>query len=305
MKKLLNNPFYISKEDRESTPLVELAHKYGVATCYYLNKKVVHISDETLFEILNVLGADLDNSSEDTLVKTIERCNKNKDSSNIKKVVNISNAHKQSDNIVIDLLDSTRLNGLDLIDIIKITLESGEQIVPKNIQLNDDTLELAFENELPIGYHKLVFSLPKHINQQFFSPVTFAKDKKEEEEIITNLIISPKSLPVPTKYITGIMSQMYSMRSHDSWGIGDFIDLKNFSHKCFYDQDLGFVLINPVHAGEPVAPITPSPYLPTSRRFINHIYIRPENAFGYDKLNDELKTEITNIKNTIIDENNN
>ena len=43
--------------------------------------------------------------------------------------------------------------------------------------------------------------------------------------------------------------------------------------------DLGadFVLINPLHAAEPSAPLTPSPYLPTTRRFINPIYIRPED----------------------------
>ncbi|MBU4336824.1 MAG: 4-alpha-glucanotransferase, partial [Actinobacteria bacterium] len=39
-----------------------------------------------------------------------------------------------------------------------------------------------------------------------------------------------------------------------------------------------FVLVNPLHAAEPVAPMTPSPYLPTTRRFVNPVYIRVEEV---------------------------
>jgi 4-alpha-glucanotransferase len=38
----------------------------------------------------------------------------------------------------------------------------------------------------------------------------------------------------------------------------------------------GFVLVNPVHAAAPTAPMEPSPYLPTSRRFVNPLYLRVE-----------------------------
>ncbi len=41
------------------------------------------------------------------------------------------------------------------------------------------------------------------------------------------------------------------------------------------------MLINPMHAAEPVPPLTPSPYLPISRRFINFSYIRPESMPEY------------------------
>ena len=43
------------------------------------------------------------------------------------------------------------------------------------------------------------------------------------------------------------------------------------------------MLVNPLHAAAPTAPMEPSPYLPTSRRFVNPIYLRveaiPEFAF--------------------------
>jgi 4-alpha-glucanotransferase len=46
------------------------------------------------------------------------------------------------------------------------------------------------------------------------------------------------------------------------------------------------MLINPLHAAEPVPPLTPSPYLPISRRFINFTYIRPEDIPEYYALDD-------------------
>ena len=42
-----------------------------------------------------------------------------------------------------------------------------------------------------------------------------------------------------------------------------------------------YVLVNPLHAAEPVPPIEPSPYLPTSRRFANPLYLRVERIPEY------------------------
>ena len=38
------------------------------------------------------------------------------------------------------------------------------------------------------------------------------------------------------------------------------------------------MLVNPLHAAEPIAPMEPSPYLPTTRRFGNPLYVRPERV---------------------------
>ena len=46
----------------------------------------------------------------------------------------------------------------------------------------------------------------------------------------------------------------------------------------------GFVLINPLHAAEPAAPMEPSPYLPTTRRFQNPLYLRVERIPEYADL---------------------
>jgi 4-alpha-glucanotransferase len=43
----------------------------------------------------------------------------------------------------------------------------------------------------------------------------------------------------------------------------------------------GFVLINPLHAAEPLPPVSPSPYLPMSRQFISPLYLRVEDVGEY------------------------
>ena len=41
------------------------------------------------------------------------------------------------------------------------------------------------------------------------------------------------------------------------------------------------MLVNPLHASEPVPPIQPSPYLPSSRRFANPLSLRLERIPEY------------------------
>ena len=54
----------------------------------------------------------------------------------------------------------------------------------------------------------------------------------------------------------------------------DLAELASWSARV---QGAGFVLVNPLHAAEPIPPTEVSPYLPTSRRFTNPIYLRVED----------------------------
>src|SRR5439155_21652336 len=74
-----------------------------------------------------------------------------------------------------------------------------------------------------------------------------------------------------------------SARSQRSWGIGDLTDLAALAVWSASRHGAGFVLVNPLHAAAPVRPMEPSPYLPTSRRFVNPLYLRVEaiDEFAY------------------------
>jgi 4-alpha-glucanotransferase len=91
----------------------------------------------------------------------------------------------------------------------------------------------------------------------------------------------------------GLMVQIYAGRSRRSWGIGDFLDLAELSWVAGHERGADFVLTNPVHAAEAVPPLTPSPYLPSARAFINPLYIRPEAieefAYAHDDVRDTVR----------------
>jgi 4-alpha-glucanotransferase len=95
------------------------------------------------------------------------------------------------------------------------------------------------------------------------------------------LVVTPARLELPAALTErrrwGLMTQLYSVRSCRSWGLGDFADLGELAAWAGRDLGADFVLVNPLHAAEPVGRMEPSPYLPTTRRFVNPIYIRVED----------------------------
>ncbi len=82
----------------------------------------------------------------------------------------------------------------------------------------------------------------------------------------------------------GFAVQLYSLRSRQSWGHGDLGDLADLAAWSASDLGAGFILINPLHAGEPLPPLSQSPYLPMSRRFTSPLYLRIEDIPEYAKL---------------------
>lgn len=95
------------------------------------------------------------------------------------------------------------------------------------------------------------------------------------------VVITPNRLTVSAEVRKtrpwGLTTQIYSVRSEQSWGLGDFADLADLCALGKMRGGADFVLVNPLHAGEPVTPLEPSPYLPTSRRFVSPLYIRVED----------------------------
>lgn len=95
------------------------------------------------------------------------------------------------------------------------------------------------------------------------------------------LVVTPQKLDLPKEVrerpAWGFMTQLYSVRSRESWGLGDLADLAELADWSARRHGAGFILVNPIHAAQPIAPMEPSPYLPTSRRFLNPIYLRVED----------------------------
>ncbi len=117
--------------------------------------------------------------------------------------------------------------------------------------------------ELPVGYHTVRAEHPGG-------------------EGTCLLVVTPASLELPAtlrdRQSWGFMTQLYALRSRQSWGLGDLADLGDLAAWSAAEHQADFVLVNPLHAAEPVAPMEPSPYRPASRRFANPIYLRVEDV---------------------------
>ena len=251
-----------------SPALTELARASGVATEYWdWEGNQVIVGAQTISAVLQALGVD---TSDDAAVN--------------RSLAHVSDrGWRQSlPPIVVCRQGSTRWVPLHLPDggqaQVWTVLEDGSRrdvrqvdnyISPRIID-GELTGEATFEvpGDLPLGWHML----NAQIGEQTFSSM---------------LVVSPAALVLPPalehRRAWGLLSQMYSVRSRQSWGLGDLADLADMMAWAATDLGADFVLVNPLHAAEPVAPMEPSPYLPTSRRFVNPIYIRVEDIpeMGY------------------------
>lgn len=91
------------------------------------------------------------------------------------------------------------------------------------------------------------------------------------------LIISPPGCYEPAALgaglrLWGVAVQLYSVRSRDNWGIGDFADLEAMV-RGFAAHGAGFIGLNPLHALASADPDQASPYGASDRRFLNVLYL--------------------------------
>jgi 4-alpha-glucanotransferase len=98
--------------------------------------------------------------------------------------------------------------------------------------------------------------------------------------------------PFPARRSWGFAAQLYSVRSRASWGHGDLHDLSDLAAWSGRDLGADFVLVNPLHAAEPQPPVSPSPYLPMSRRQISPLYLRIEDIPEYQGLSTEDRARV-------------
>jgi len=85
----------------------------------------------------------------------------------------------------------------------------------------------------------------------------------------------------------GVACQLYSLHSGRNWGIGDFEDLGAFA-EIAAAAGADFIGVNPLHALFLAAPERCSPFFPSSRRFLNPLYIAVDKVPGADQLGDAL-----------------
>jgi 4-alpha-glucanotransferase len=118
-----------------------------------------------------------------------------------------------------------------------------------------------------------------------------------DETADTVLVAAPARIELPEGLdrTWGWMVQLYSLRSRDSWGVGDYGDLRTVLERTAADGG-GAVLLNPLHAETPVTPLNPSPYSPSSRRFRSPLYLRIEDVPEYAAAGPEVREQVDALR---------
>ena len=242
--------------------LVELARRYGVATEYAdWTGRHAGVADSTLVAVLDALGVPAATENE----RTASLAAHDRDywarslpptivgRSGVVSSFWVHVSHGDPAGLWIRLEDGSARTGLRQLENNRAPYDLDGRLV------GEATFELP--GDLPLGYHQLHLQVGA-------------------SDISTLVIVSPASMELPARLgpsrAWGLATQLYSVRSQRSWGIGDLTDLADLAVWSASRHGAGFVLVNPLHAAAPTAPMEPSPYLPTSRRFINPLYLRVE-----------------------------
>jgi 4-alpha-glucanotransferase len=98
------------------------------------------------------------------------------------------------------------------------------------------------------------------------------------------LIVAPAQCFLPPPRRTWALAvQLYAARSARSWGIGDLADLSAIA-RWAGREGAGSILLNPLHAAAPGVPQQASPYSPSTRRFLNPLYVAIDRVPGAGQL---------------------
>ena len=120
---------------------------------------------------------------------------------------------------------------------------------------------------LPPGYHHATIALDTGLNGEL-------------QVIVTPPICYEAADIARGQRLWGIAVQLYSLRSDDNWGIGDFRDLRALL-RLAAPFGCSIIGLNPLHALMPADPEHISPYSPSSRQFLNVLYIAVEDVPDY------------------------
>ena len=131
----------------------------------------------------------------------------------------------------------------------------------------------------PLGYHHLALH---------------DLDESDNEPLATmSLIVVPTTCYQPEAVrnggrVWGLAVQLYAVRSSRNWGIGDYTDLVRVL-EFSAQTGAGLVGLNPLHALFPHNPTHASPYSPSSRLFLNILYLDVEAVPDFTECSEARK----------------
>jgi 4-alpha-glucanotransferase len=239
-------------------PLIDLAHAHHVSTSFTDWRGVTQtVSAETLAAVLAALGVDpadpaaaLRAAWDAPWRRTLPACTTAVQGSSRLVWMHVPDGAPAALAVELELGGRRELEQVD------------QWVPPREVDgrlVGEATFRIP--DDLPLGYHRLVATSGGVVGD-------------------APLLVTPAQVGMPRRMGDrrgwGLAAQLYSVRSAGSWGVGDLTDLTDLGVWAGAELGADYVLVNPLHAAEPVPPMEPSPYLPSSRRFFNPLYLRVE-----------------------------
>ncbi len=243
--------------------LAELARSYDVATDYHdWQGRPVDVPEETITRVLGAMGVDVADPASALRRRRQERWRRMLPPCLVVRAgeersvwVHVEEGAPAA--VVVELEDGDRRDLRQLDRWVEPEPVDGRVV---------GEATFAVPPDLPLGYHTL-------------------RARSGDTEATAPLVVTPAWLGLPDRLgrgrSWGFAAQLYSVRSRRSWGVGDLADLTDLAVWSGARLGADYLLVNPLHAAEPTAPMEPSPYLPTSRRFFNPLYLRVERIPEY------------------------
>ena len=130
---------------------------------------------------------------------------------------------------------------------------------------------------------RMEFTLPQTLPLGYYSAHVRMQGGSVELATGFRVIVAPARCFVPEWFergtrLWGIALQLYSLRSDRNWGVGDFQDLSALVDWAGTQLGASVIGLNPLHALKNTTPYHISPYSPTSRLFLNELYINVEQV---------------------------
>ncbi len=242
---------------KDKNVLKQVAASAGITDKYisaWGDEAQVH--DDTIVSLLDALGYDTKN--DETLLESAKK-KQRKDVLAPVKVIR----QDQPMEITLCLGESARISDFSW----HLLTEQGEQIegylqaqVIADTREENGELTFGLPDNLPLGYHTLSVNRKRRKSPYEMSVIVTPTSCFKQEELLQN------------KKMWGTSIQLYSVRTPHNWGMGDFGDLKQLVAEIAA-QGGDFVGLNPIHSLFPANPEGASPYSPSSRRWLNLMYI--------------------------------
>ena len=132
-------------------------------------------------------------------------------------------------------------------------------------------------------YVRLAFALPPDLPLGYYEAQVHALGGSMDLNVRFRLIVAPARCYVPDIFqqggrLWGVALQLYSLRSQRNWGVGDFHDLADVVEWAGKGLGAAMIGLNPLHALKNSKPYHISPYSPSSRLFLNDLYLDVESV---------------------------